>query len=298
MSQIVMRTQMIETLTALFKEDERLALVLADISVAALIQVFEHYPDRAVNVGIMEQTMIGVAAGMSLEGFIPVAHTIAPFLVERAFEQLKVDFCYQQLGGNFISIGASYDYSTEGATHQAPGDVMVLKSLPTMQIVVPGTGEEFDNLFRTSYANGAPTYYRLSTTTNAISQSVSFGKLSVLRIGSQATVIAVGPALEQVLAAVDDMDLTILYCTTVAPFDDLTLRQTYTGGKVILVEPYYAGALASDVIMALPGQPVQLTSIGLPHQMLHTYGTVAQLDEIASFTVANIRRQIEQALKR
>ncbi len=296
MSQTMMRNQMLETVTKLFQEDERLALVLADISVAALDPIFEQYPERAFNVGIMEQTMIGVAAGLALEGFIPVAHTIAPFLVERAFEQLKIDFCYQQLGGNFISIGASYDYSTEGATHQAPGDVAVLKSLPAMQIVVPGSAEEFDRLFRASYANSAPTYYRLSTSANNLNQSVEFGKLRLIRKGKQATVLAVGPTLERVLAAVKDMDVTVLYCTTVAPFDGITLRQNFTGDRLIVVEPYYAGALVPDVMQALAGQSVQLTSIGLPHQMLRSYGTVAQLDEIAGFTVASIREQIAQVL--
>ena len=129
---------------------------------------------------------------MAAEGLIPVAHSIAPFLVERPFEQLKDDFCYQQLGGNFISIGANYDYSTDGMTHQAPGDVQILRSLPGMQIVVPGTAREFDALFRESYANGSPTYFRTSLSVNPEDVAVRFGKAEVVRTGTQATVVAVG----------------------------------------------------------------------------------------------------------
>src|SRR5260370_511485 len=117
--------------------------------------MFCKYPDRAVNVGIMEQTMVSVAAGIAVEGFIPVVHSIAPFLAERPFEQLKDDFCYQRLGGNFISIGGSYDYSTEGMTHHGPGDVPILRNLPGIRIVMPGTPAEFDPLFREAYASGA-----------------------------------------------------------------------------------------------------------------------------------------------
>src|SRR5579883_267581 len=158
---IDMRTQMVNTLSTMLKEDKRLVVVLADIS-ASRFQPHE----RIINVGIMEQSMISVAAGMALEGFIPIVHSIVPFLVERPFEQLKDDFCYQRLGGNFISTGASYDYSTEGMTHHGSGDVQILRSLPGMQILVPGTAREFDTLFRQSYANGSPTYYRMSATVN------------------------------------------------------------------------------------------------------------------------------------
>src|SRR5216683_7614139 len=151
-------------------------------------------------------------------------HSITPFLVERPFEQLKDDFCYQQLGGNFISTGASYDYSEEGMTHHGPGDVQILRSLPGMQIVVPGTPGEFDALFREVYANGSPTYYRLAIKSNPVEYPVRFGELVVVKQGKQATVIAVGPMLASVLPAVEDMDVTVLYCTTVAPFDGETLR--------------------------------------------------------------------------
>src|SRR5256885_3472118 len=159
---IPMRQQMITTVSELFAHDERMALVLADISRDLFNEIFQRYPTHAFNLGIIEQTMISVAAGLALEGFIPVVHSITPFLVERPFEQLKDDFCYQRLGGNFISTGASYDYSTEGMTHHGPGDVQILRSLPGMQIVVPGNAGEFDRLFREAYANGCPTYYRLS----------------------------------------------------------------------------------------------------------------------------------------
>src|SRR6266487_1705979 len=154
---ISIRDQMVQTVEDLFAHDERVALLLADIS-AALFKNLLHTP-RAFNLGILEQTLIGVAAGMALEGYIPIVHSIVPFLVERPFEQLKDDFCYQRLGGNFISTGASYDYSTEGMEQHGSVDVQVLRSLPGMQITVPGTASEFDHLFREAYANGSRTYY-------------------------------------------------------------------------------------------------------------------------------------------
>src|ERR1051326_418645 len=174
---ITMREQMGQTVRALLESDERLVVVLADIS--AQYFAGTAHPERVINVGIMEQAMVSVAAGLALEGFIPVLHSIVPFLVERPFEQIKDDFCYQRLGGNFISTGASYDYSTEGMTHHGPGDVQILRSLPGMQIVVPGNAGEFDRLFREAYANDAPTYYRMSANENPVEYPVRFGKLEV-----------------------------------------------------------------------------------------------------------------------
>ncbi len=291
-----MRQQMGQTVKELIESDERLVVVLAEISTG----YFEgtSHPERVINVGIMEQTMTSVAAGMALEGFIPVVHSITPFLVERPFEQIKDDFCYQGLGGKFISTGASYDYSTEGMTHHGPGDVQILRSLPGMQIVVPGTATEFERLFRETYANGSPTYYRLASENNPVEYPVRFGKLEVVQRGSQATVIAVGPMLAATLEAVKDMDVTVLYCTTVAPFDAERLRAVCQGqtSKIVLVEPYYAGVLVPDICAAMGRIPVSIEAIGVPREVLWHYGTPEEHDEAIGLTKEGIRRRIERFL--
>ncbi|HZU69832.1 MAG TPA: transketolase C-terminal domain-containing protein [Ktedonobacteraceae bacterium] len=292
---MTMRQQMIRTVSELLENDERLVLVLSDISVEVFNAALRS--ERIINVGIMEQTMTSVAAGMALEGFIPILHSITPFLVERPFEQIKDDFCYQELEGNFISIGASYDYSTEGMTHHGPGDVQILRSLPGMQIVAPGTAGEFDRLFRESYANGSPTYYRLSGSTNSQDYPVHFGKLEVIQTGNQATILAVGPSLSYTLPAVKDLDVTVLYCTTVAPFDAETFRAHCRSNKIVLVEPYYAGVLIPDISAAMDRVPVAIESIGVPHKVLSRYGTPKQHDEALGLTPEGIRWRVERFLR-
>ncbi|HVU66387.1 MAG TPA: transketolase C-terminal domain-containing protein [Ktedonobacteraceae bacterium] len=282
-----MRQHMIDMLNDLLPEDERLVVLLAGISASR----FTPHP-RCINLGIMEQTLIGAAAGMAMEGFLPVAHTFAPFLVERPLEQLKDDFCYQHLGGNFISTGASYDYSEEGMTHQAPGDVQALLGLPGMQIIVPGTALEFERLFRQTYANDLPTYHRLALRSNSTEQPVEFGKLNVLRRGQAGTIIAVGPMLEPTLQASAGLDVTILYCTTVAPFDGETLRRECTGQRVALVEPYYAGGLVASVMAAMQHRPICLEAIGVPLKMLHNYGQPEQHEEALGLTPHGIRERL------
>src|SRR6266702_8256994 len=290
-SKMNMRQQMVKTLEELMAYDERLVVALAEISYSLFKNSSPAQTERILNLGILEQAMVSVAAGIAMEGFIPVVHSITPFLVERPFEQIKDDFCYQQLGGNFISTGASYDYSTEGMTHHGSGDVQILRSLPGMQIVVPGTSGEFDSLFRESYANGSPTYYRLAVKSNPVEYPVRFGELVVVKQGKQATVIAVGPMLASVLPAVEEMDVTLLYCTTVAPFDGETLRNTGQSNKIVVVEPYYAGVLVPDICAAMRQTPIRVETIGVPHKVLSRYGKPEQHDEELGLTPGCIRRR-------
>ena len=254
---IAMRAQAIDTVAELFEDDPRVAVVLAEISVERFEPVFAHDPARAVNVGIMEQTMVGVAAGYALEGFHPVIHTITPFVAERALEQLKLDFGHQQLGVLVITVGGSYDYGSEGPTHHSPGDVQALLTIPATEILVPGAAAEADRLVRATYANGRLTYLRTQLVVNRAPRDVEFGRLLVERRGPRATVIAVGPMLDRTLDATAGMDVTVLYATTLSPFDAETLNRELAGDDVFVVEPFYAGTLASILTEALarPSRP-------------------------------------------
>lgn len=293
-----MRDRMGYVVNELVAADEKTAVILADISTNYFQDAFRQHPERVINVGIMEQTAVSLAAGFALEGFHPIVHSIAPFVVERPFEQIKDDFCYQGLGGTFISIGASYDYGTDGMTHHSPGDVAILKTLPRMQVCVPGTADELETLLRQTYANGSPTYLRTSVQHNATSRPVTFGKLHVEREGKDGVVIAVGPMLERTLGAVADMDVTVLYATTIAPFDAEGLRTAVSRAtpNIVVVEPYYEGTLVQDIAHALRDTPTRIQAIGVPRQVITRYGSPEQHDAALGLTTAGIRQQIEQFL--
>lgn len=292
-----MRKQLVETVESLLEKDERLVLLLGDISVFGFRRAFEKFPKRAYNIGILEQATIGMAAGLAIENFIPVVHTIAPFIVERSFEQLKDDFGYQKLGGNFVSIGASYDYASLGCTHHCPGDVGILKNIPTMEIVLPGTAGEFDALFRQSYANGNPTYYRLSEKENAETHPVQFGKAQVIKRGKKATIVSVGTTLSAVLEASANEDVTILYYTTVEPFDRKTLADNCSSGKILLCEPYYEGGLTNEIMAAANPRPVVIETSGVPHTFLTHYGKAEEHDKHTGLTGASIRKRLHTLLR-
>ena len=139
-----MRRQFKETLISLAEHDDRIVLILGDVSVYLFSGFKEKHPDRFYNMGICENTLVSVGAGLAAQGFRPFIHTIAPFITERSFEQIKLDMCYNGFGGNIVSCGASFDYAWDGATHHCYTDLAILRLLPGTEIIQPGSGKELD----------------------------------------------------------------------------------------------------------------------------------------------------------
>src|SRR5690349_9664236 len=222
----------------LLDADPRVAVVLADISADMFTEASRRHPDRVVNLGIREQLMISVAGGMALAGLRPIAHTFASFLVERPFEQIKLDLNHQAPAGGavLVSSGGSFDYSAAGRTHQSPADVALLGTLPGWTVHVPGHPDESEQQLRAAAAADGLVYLRLSALANAVPLARRADGFTVLRRGSMATVLAVGPLADAVVAATAGMDVTLLYAPTIRPFDRQTLRATLAAPVVVLAE--------------------------------------------------------------
>jgi transketolase len=285
-----------EASTLLLEEDERVVILLGDIGVFAFRDCFQRFPDRVHNVGILEQSMVGIAAGLAHEGLIPVVHSIAPFVVERPFEQIKIDFGYQHLAGNIVSVGASFDYAALGATHHCPGDVGLLLSVPGTEIVVPGTAAEFTSLYREAYGSKALTYFRLSERSNRDSRNVVFGEADCVRRGAGCTIVAVGPLLDVALDAAEKCDATVVYYTTLSPFDGDTLRSASSSGRVLVLEPFYEGTLTHLVSSALSG-PTVIRSVGVPRSFRHEYGQREDHERAVGFTVEHVQAAAEELMR-
>ena len=265
---VSMREEFVLTVTKLLDERPEAALVLADIGndLFAETGAIDRHPDRVINVGIREQLMIGVTAGFALEGFRPIAHSYTPFLVERPFEQIKLDFGHQGVGAVLVSIGASYDAAAAGRTHQAPGDVALIGTLPDWTIYVPGHPGEVGPVLRSAFDRAGSVYVRLSDETNdrPVTEGID-GVAVIKRGGDQApTVLAVGPALDSVVGACEGRDFTVLYTATIRPLDTEEVRSAVTARDVILVEPYLEGTSAAEMSRILEPAPHRLLCIGVP----------------------------------
>ncbi|MFF9400540.1 transketolase family protein [Streptomyces sp. NPDC014744] len=275
-----MRDRFISTVSQMLDEDPRLALVLAEISRDGFGPAERAHPDRVVNVGIREQLLVGAGAGMALTGLRPIVHTFASFLVERPFEQVKLDFGHQGVGGVLVSAGASYDWPAGGFTHMAPGDVALMDTLDGWTVHVPGHPDEAEALLRKAAAGDDRVYVRLSLQSNDRARPIGAGTgFTSAREGAGGVVVAVGPMLDNVLAATEGLDVTVLYATTVRPFDGAGLRRAVGAGRaadVVVVEPYLAGTSTAAANDALADVPHRVLGLGVGRAELRTYG---EMDE-------------------
>ena len=284
----MMRERFYELASEALWNDERVAVVLADIGAG---KIPEH--PRRFNVGIREQLLIGVAAGLALERYRTIVHSYTPFLVERPYEQIKLDLGHQDVGAILVSTGASYDGARSGRTHQAPADVALLAALPGWTIHVPGHPDELERLLRAALAGDDRVYIRMSEEANA--EPAHPDRLVPVRRGSDAApvVVAVGPALDQVLAATAGLDVTVAYLATVRPFDAQGLRELTGGTDVVLVEPYLEGTSAGEVSAALTDRPHRLLSLGVPNAEFRRYGSGAEHRAAHGLDARGIRRSLD-----
>jgi transketolase len=283
-----MRKRFYELATRALDDDPRTAIVLAEIGASELPR-----HERVFNVGIREQLMIGVAAGLAFEGLRPVVHSYTPFVVERPYEQIKLDLGHQDVGAILVSTGASYDGATSGRTHQAPADVALLSALPGWTIHVPGHPDELERVFAEALRTDDRVYIRMSEESNEA--PVHADGLAVLRRGSDAApvVVAVGPTLDETLAATRDLDMTVAYLATVRPFDADGLRALVRSTDVVLVEPYLAGTSGAEVSAALVDRPHRLLSLGVANVELRRYGSGREHRAAHGLDAAGIRRSLE-----
>jgi transketolase len=263
-----MRNTFLTEVKNIIRKEQDTMFFTIDMGTWALGDLFEEHPDRAINFGIMEDGLVSAAAGVASQGIIPIIYGGWSFLIERTLEQVKLDLAYQQLGVNIVGTGAAYEYSKYGYTHYCPEDIAILKAIPGIEIVTPGNKQEFKKLFYESYRNGNTTFFRLTDHINNWDTNVEFGKAFVAKEGKKATVIAVGNMLDMVMEICKNEDVTVLYYTTLAPFDYLTL-DAYRNEKILICQPFYKGSLLN--VVYVPGS--KIVEVGFPRDIYRNYGT-------------------------
>lgn len=291
-----MRERFIRVVADLLDHDEKAVVVLAVISHSLFADagVERRHPRRLIDVGIREQAQIGITAGLALSGYKPIATGYAPFLVERAFEQVKLDFAHQDVSAILASVGGSWDSSGSGRTHQAPEDVALMSSLRSWTVHVPGHPDEMEDVLVDAYERGERAYIRMSNDSNRTRLSDRPSAVEVVRPGpaGSPTVLAVGPVADAVLEAAEGMDVTIAYTATPFPMDHQGLARAVSGPDVMVVEPYLAGTSVPYIAEALPDRAIRISSHGVRDVDIRRYGTPEEHRSAHGLDAAGIRARL------
>lgn len=289
------RQQFADTMLAVGQENSKLVVMVGDIGHGMLKPFAAACPGRYYNIGILEPTMISMGAGLAASGLCPVIHTIAPFMIERAFEQIKLDFCYHKLPGNIVTVGSAFDYSNLGCTHHCYGDFALLKTLQRIQICFAASAVEFDQLFRQAYLNDLLTIYRVAGQSHGVDFAASdiiFGKAIKVVNGSDVSIIATGPHLRTALTACerlrsDGVMGEVIYVHTIRPLDTELIRASVAKTrKVVVIEEHMrSGGLGDDVLRATYDVPsMKFHSVSIPDTFVTGYGTYDQLSASCGLT--------------
>jgi len=303
------RQQFADTMLAVGLEDPDLVVMVGDISHGILQPFAKACPGRYYNVGILEPTMMSMGAGLARAGLFPVIHTIAPFLIERAFEQIKLDFCYHGLHGNIVTVGSAFDYAYLGCTHHCYGDFALMKTLQGVQITYPSAPIEFDTLFRQAYRNKTVTVYRVPGSQHGIgfaANDIQLGKGIKVADGRDVTLVATGPQLKTAMSARSLLagsgrEAEVLYIHTIRPLDEeLILASVSKTRHVVVIEEHMrSGGLGDDVLRATRNLPnIRYASASIPDTFIRAYGSYEDHCESVGLTPGRVAALVESEFAR
>ena len=291
-----MRNAFAEALYRCGQSNPNIYIVVADISPAGSMNKFrEEYPQRFINVGVAEQVMIGIAAGLALKGMQPFAYTIATFTLYRPFEMVRDDLCYQNLPVTIVGMGAGVTYSTLGGTHHTMEDVAVASAIPGMRVLAPCDPAEL--VAATRYCaeqREGPVYLRIGKAgepnfTDGIDAPFFFGKLRPIRRGTDTCILAYGPIMKRAAELADRLaargeSVSLYSAHTVKPLDREGVARALAGHKrVVVIEEHVPhGGLGSRVkeIACDERSPCVVTAFSLKDEFIHFYGTHDQLLDV------------------
>ena len=288
-----MRRQFRQTIMELAEYDDKIVLVFGDVSLYLFKEYREKYPNRFYNMGVCENTILSASSGLSSVDFHVFAHTIAPFLTERSYEQIKLDLCFNKFGVNIVTCGASFDYAWDGATHHCYTDLAILRLLPNMEVIQPGSKKELDVLLRSQYDNRNSTYFRLSDHPHKIEiPTVEFGKGVILKDnGSKLTVMTAGPILGNVFEACEDLDINLVYFHTIKPIDK-NLISKFKDTEILVIHDAFG---LHEAISEVPN--ILVSKIGMPDSFCSWYGTLYDIRKQIGLDVDSIRKAIQEKIK-
>jgi transketolase len=278
---------MMRALFELANNNQDIILITGDLGFGLFEDFSEKFPSQFINIGIAEQNMIGVAAGLALEGKIVFVYSIGNFPTLRCLEQIRNDACYHDLNINIICMGAGFSYGALGMSHHATEDIAIMRSLPGTTVISPSTEvEAYFSTIELSKRNGVG-YLRLDKSKVSKSKKskneLEIGKGNILKDGSDYTIIACGGIVEEALSAADDLDKDNISCKvvsmhTIKPIDNALIQDCVKNSKGIisLEEGNITGGLGSAILEACSKNgefPLKMKTLGINDEYVSIVGS-------------------------
>lgn len=299
-----------ETLKELGAQNKDIVVLDADLSKSTNTHLFaKAYPDRFFNVGIAEQNLMGVAAGLATAGKIPFVSTFAMFAAGRAYEQIRNSICYPKLNVKVAATHAGLTVGEDGASHQAIEDISLMRTIPNMSVIVPADAEETRQAIAFAAEYKGPVYIRLGRMAvpdlYEEGYTFTFGKGVQLAEGKDVTLIATGVMVAPAKAAAEELkkdgiQARVLNIHTIKPIDKEAVIQAAreTGAIVTCEEHSVIGGLGSAVAEVLvENQPVPMERVGV----MDTFGESGTPDALLQkyrLTAADIAVAAKKAISR
>lgn len=289
-----MRDAFGEAMVELGEKNPKVIALTADLGPSIRLSAFaEKFPEKYLNVGVAEANMIGIAAGLALEGFVPFCTSFAVFLPGRCFDHLRVSVCQNK--ANVKLVGSHYGFTDpgDGATAQSIEDLALMRVLPEMTIICPADAIETKKAVLVMAEKQGPVYLRISRLeSEAVTKendSFEIGKAGILRTGKKVTLIACGTMVSVAIKAGEQIDGEVINLSTIKPLDKETiLKSVKKTGRVITIEEHSVyGGMGSAVAEFLSQEyPVPMKILGIPdvfgesardyQQLLDKYGLNAE----------------------
>lgn len=297
-------------LVELGRENDKIVVVSADLEDATRAEYFKNeFPERFFSCGIAEQDMVGTAAGLSMQGFIPFINSFAVFMTNRAYDQLRLDLCYNNCNVKVICSHAGVTVGEDGASAQCLEDLALMRVLPNIKVVVPADEMEARKATRLFAEEVGPLYMRTSRAPFPVLTSAkdpfAIGKANILRDGGDVTLIACGIHVAESLSAAeilkkDGIDARVINMHTIKPLDEeaVLAAARETGAIVTAEEHQLFGGLGSAVAECVVQQcPVPMEFVAVRDTFGQT-GTPQQLLEHFHLKDVDIVRAAQKALSR
>lgn len=288
-------------------QDPRTLLLIADTGQYVFRHFAEQFPDQFINMGIAEANLIGVAAGLAAEGYMPFTYSIGAFYA-RCFDQIRVDACYNKANIKMVAVGCGLAYGTMGPTHHTIEDIAALRALPNLMILSPADPLEARDLIHFATVVNGPVYLRLATAgekpllySDILGMRRGLTRIKTMRPGTDATIVATGRIVQEALLAAAQLAQEGIHCEVLnavmlKPFDTTSVRRSAErSGIVVTVEEHnILGGLGTIVAESLVGLPVKMIRLGLVDTFCPVYGSTEYVFDAVGISAQHIADSVRE----